>query len=141
MATPSPKRRASPAQPPVGVVVGEHDVRRRRAAAAGGVVHHVVVEQGEGVHQLDRRTGVDDLVGIAVAAGGDGAPVAERRPQALAAGEDEPLDLADRLVEIGVERGPAGSFGGEQPGDAILAPERRCAPATAAGSGGHGVRG
>ena len=50
----------------------------------------------------------------------DAAPVAERRPEPLAAGEHEPLDLPDRLVEVGVERGPAGSLGGEQLGDALL---------------------
>ena len=46
-------------------------VRGGRAAAAGGVVHHVVVEQGEGVHQLDRRARVDDHGGVGIATGTD----------------------------------------------------------------------
>jgi len=34
--------------------LGKHRVRRRRSATAPGIVHDVVVEQGEGVHQLQR---------------------------------------------------------------------------------------
>ena len=97
MATPSPKRRDSPAQPCVG-----RGVPRRRRASSGPrrrrrrVVHHVVVEQGEGVHQLERRAGVDDPLVGRVAAGADEAPVAERRPQPLAARAHHAADLVER---------------------------------------------
>ena len=107
--SPRPRRTAAPRppSPPAACVAGEHGVRRRRAAPAGGVVHHVVVEQGEGVHQLERGAGVDhDAIVGRVAAGADEAPVAERRPQPLAARQHQPPDLVERLGEVGVERRP-----------------------------------
>ena len=64
MATPSPKRRDSPAQPCRSVLrFGESAWVVGCAAPRRGIVHHVVVEQGERMHQFERRTGVDvDLV-------------------------------------------------------------------------------
>ena len=114
IATPSPKRRDSPAQSAAPCVAGVHDVRRRRAAPAGRVVHHVVVEQGEGVHQLERRAGPHDALVGRVAAGADEAPVAERRAQALAARAHHAADLVERPGEVGVERRPAVALGRQQ---------------------------
>ena len=105
IATPSPKRRDSPAQPAARVLAGVDGVRGRRAPAAGGVVHHVVVEQGEGVHQLERRAGVDDPLVVGVAAGADEAPVAERRAQALAARQHQPVG-SRRTARRGRDRTP-----------------------------------
>ena len=71
-----PTRLARPALG--GVPFGEHGVRRGLAATAVCVVHDVVVEEGEGVHQLERRAGIGDDLSFGVAAGGDVAPRAER---------------------------------------------------------------
>ena len=62
MATPSPKRRASPAQPSPLVRVGEAQVGGARAAPSRGAVHHVVVEQREGVEELEGGPGVDGAI-------------------------------------------------------------------------------
>jgi hypothetical protein len=40
--------------------------------------------------------------------------VAERRSEALAAGQHEPTDLVDRLCQIGIERSPSFGFGAQQ---------------------------
>ena len=112
-------------RPPGGGVLGRvHGVRGRDAAAAGGVVHDVVVEQREGVHQLERRAGVDDALVAGVASRTDEAPVAERRPQALATRQHEPADLVDRTTEIGVEGRPSGVLGGEHRVQPCLDPRR-----------------
>jgi len=59
-------------------------VHGRRAAAGVAGVLDVVVDQREGMEQFDRRGGCQD--GLAVlTAGATPAPVAEHRPQALAA--------------------------------------------------------
>ena len=91
-----------------GVGVGEAQVGGPGAPPGGGAVHHVVVEQGEGVQQLERRAGVDRAVVGRVAAGGDEAPVAERRPQPLAARGDEATERLHRRPQIRVQRRPAG---------------------------------
>ena len=93
-----------------------------RPARAGRVVHHVVVEEGEGVHQLERRAGVDDPGIARVATGADEPPVAERRAEALAARADHPPDLVERPGEVGVERRPARALLVEQ----LVEPQSRC---------------
>ena len=62
-----------------GVLLRGECVRGGLSATSGGIVHHVIVKQGEGVHQLERSSGVDvDLV-VGATAGADIAPVCERR--------------------------------------------------------------
>ncbi len=97
-----------------GVTGGEHGMAGRFAASAVGVVHHVVVEQGERVHQLERRSGVDDDGVVGVAADSDERPMAERRTQALAPRQHEPPDLGHRIGQVGIELGPAGQLGDEE---------------------------
>ena len=100
IATPSPKRRDSPVQAAVAVRRAVDDVGGGRAAAARRGVHHVVVEQGEGVHQLDRSP-ARTTVGGGISAGADEAPVAERRAQPLAARAHHAVDLVERSGEVG----------------------------------------
>ena len=52
----------------VRMVLGEPGVGGDRTASAGRVVHHVVVEQREGVHQLERAAGVDHPAALAARA-------------------------------------------------------------------------
>jgi hypothetical protein len=68
---------AGPASVLVAVCVD--GVRCGCAATGGRIVHHVVVEQCEGMHELERCAGLDDHVVIGVAADADVSPVAERR--------------------------------------------------------------
>ena len=89
-------------------------MRRALAAPALGVVHHVVVEQREGVHQLERGAGVGDDRIVGVAAAADERPVAERRTEPLAARQHESPDLGHRLAQIGVERRPPIELRGEE---------------------------
>ena len=98
--------------------VGVDGVGRRRAAAAAGVVHDVVVEQGERVHQLERRADVDDALIVGVAAGADESPVTERRPQALAAGLHHAVISSNgpaRSASSAAQRSPLGFDQGDQP--------------------------
>ena len=86
----------------------------RLSTAGRRVVHHVVVEQCEGVHQLERGSGVDvDLV-VGAAACAHVAPVAEGRAEPFAAREHESSDLVDRLGEVGVEGRPTVAFGRQE---------------------------
>ena len=102
------------------VLVDEHGVRRRLASTRRRAIHHVVVEQREGVQQLECTTGVDHARRRPVAAGSDEAPVTKRRAQALAAGQHEPADLANRGDQIGVERSPAAGLLVEQPRKTVV---------------------
>ena len=79
--------------------------RPRRGRRA---VHDVVVDQGEGVEQLEGGAGVDHRGVVRVAAGADVGPVAERRPQPLAAGHDQVGHGVDDLGEVGVDVDPPG---------------------------------
>ena len=117
-----PPRLARPARR--GVLGRRQRVGGRLPPPAGGVVHHVVVEQREGVHQLERRTRIDvDLVVVATA-GADEPPVAERRSQPLAAGEHEPADLVDRVAPGRVEGRPAVALGRQQVAEPGIDPFR-----------------
>ena len=64
----------------------EPAVHGRRAAAGVRAVHDVVVDQRAGLQQLQRGGGAHHRVAVR-AAGAAPAPVAERRPQPLAAGQ------------------------------------------------------
>ncbi len=106
------------------VLVGEREVRRALAAPHRGPVHHVVVEQGEGVEQLERRAGVDRALVPLVAPGGDEPPVAEGRAQALAAGQEQRRHRVERRGEVGVEVGPPPALDVEQHPQPRLDPAR-----------------
>ena len=132
---------AGPGRP--SVLAGVHGMGGRGAAPADGVVHHVVVEQREAVHQLERGAGVDHPPVGAVAAGADERPVAERRPQTLAAGVDHAADLVEGTGEIGVELDPALALALQQfvePGVDPRARSRRGSPVAGARPVRHQVR-
>ena len=78
------------------------------------VVHHVVVEQRERMHQLERRSGVDDPGIGRVAAGPDETPVAEGRAQALSTRADHAADLVERPNQVGIDGRPRGALFFEQ---------------------------
>ena len=96
--------------PPAGrdVAGGEVDMDGRAAPPQPRPVHHVVVEQGEGVEQLEGGAGVDHRRVGRVTAGADEGPVAEGRPEPLPAVEDEPAQRLDRGDQLGVDQPPAG---------------------------------
>jgi hypothetical protein len=62
------------------------------------------VDEGAGLEQLERRRGLDDRL-VVLAAGTAVAPVAERRPQPLAAGDEVGQRVGERaeLLADGVE--------------------------------------
>ena len=135
MATPSPNRRDSPRQRGVGVDGVELDVHGLLAPAGGGAVHHVVVDEGEGVEQLEGGTGVDDRGVVGRAAGSDERPVAEGRSQPLAAGQHE----AAERVASGASR--SGSTAVHRRVSASRTSRRRAStgPATVASAAGTAV--
>src|SRR5262249_48592132 len=100
------------------VALAELDVGGDLAPAGGGPVHDVGGGEGEGVEQLERGPGVDHPGIVTVTPGPDEAPVAKGRAQALASGVDQPLQGAQGLDQVGVERTPAGQLGVEEPFDA-----------------------
>ena len=89
-------------------------MRRALAAPAVGVVHDVVVEQCEGVHQFESRSGVDDDRIVRVAAAPDEGPMAEGRTQALTTREHESPDLGHRLDQLAIERRPPAELRGQE---------------------------
>ena len=104
--------------------VGVHGMRRRLATTARGVVHHVVVEQGEGMHQFERRPCVDHALIVGGPSGADEAPLAERWAEALASGLDHSADLVERPGQVGVERCPAPPLGGDEADHPVGDPRR-----------------
>jgi hypothetical protein len=97
----------------------EPAVHGRLAAAGVRAVHQVVVDQRAGLHQLERRDGRHDLVGVG-AAGPAEAPVGERGPQPLAALEHE---VVERLGDGGqrrIDADQAGTLLGEEHGQRLV---------------------
>ena len=132
MATPSPKRRASPVQASCSVPVGEAQVGGAGAAPGGRAVHDVVVEQRERVQQLEGRAGVDGSVSSGSPPAPDEAPVAEGRPQPLSPGGQQPAQRGQRSGQVRVQRRPAGLLGLDEVAAAGPRPGRRPPAATAA---------
>ena len=106
IATPSPNRRASPAQPcrswsaaNTVCVVGEP-----RRLAASSITSSW--NSANACISSNAAPASTTASAVGVAARADAAPVAERRPQPLAAGEDQALDLVHRRGEVLVERRP-----------------------------------
>ncbi|CAB4727934.1 unannotated protein [freshwater metagenome] len=93
------------AAPPVAPVLGGEAAVGGRAAAPGVAgIHQVVVDQGAGVQQLERGTGPDQgrhVRGCRVDR--EVAPVAERRPETLAAGH-ESAGLGEQPRRVGTQR-------------------------------------
>ena len=107
------------------VPVGVLEVRGAHAAPNGRSVHHVVVDQRERVQQLERRARIDDDRVVGVAACPDEAPVAERRPEALASREEERTERLERCHDLGVERPPPLDLGLEERARAVSRPPLR----------------
>jgi hypothetical protein len=79
-------------------VVAPAEVHRRHAAAGLGLVDHVVVVERSDLHQLDRHTTLDDVVG-GVVAPREGGGYGQDRAEALATCGDEVLgDLGEVIV-------------------------------------------
>ena len=87
------------------------------------------------VHQLEGGAGVDDALVVRVATGADEPPVAERRPQPLAACLDHAADLVERSGEVGVERAPALPCGGDDVEDRSVTRAAMAARLTGAAAG------
>ena len=105
IATPSPKRRASPRH------TARRGGRRRQvggaeAAAGGRAVHHVVVHQRERLQHLEGGAGLDHRRVVVTAAGRPEAPEAERRAQPLATAHHERAQRVERRHEVGAQRRP-----------------------------------
>ena len=108
MATPSPKRRASPRQPLASWRSANARCVVRRAAPAwrSRPSRRRGTARRRAAARTRRRRRRPRVVGR-VAAGADEAPVAERRAQALAAGEQQRRHRVERGGEVGVEVGPS----------------------------------
>jgi hypothetical protein len=114
-------------------------VCRRLAAPGVRAVHHVVVDQRARLHQFQRRHGGDHVgaMGTVGAAGTAVAPVRERRPQPLAAAEQQDagrlehgrqrrrVDRGEPLALPGEERGERGMDAAAQVGPVEHGPGRR----------------
>src|SRR5205085_6065754 len=86
-----PLAEAATLAPPAGEGVAglELDVDGVHGPPGGRPVHDVVVDEGEGVEQLEGGPRVDHHAVGEVAFRSHESPVAERRPQPLAAGQDQ----------------------------------------------------
>ena len=93
---------------------GAHATTSRRA------VHDVVVDQREGVQQLERRARICDYGIVGIAAGTDETPVAERRPEALASREEERAERLERRHDLWVEGTPPLGLGLEEGAQPLL---------------------
>ena len=106
----------SPAVPPVSVdelhVDGIHPPTAQRR------VHDVVVDQREGMEQLQPGSCVDDVVVGGIPAGADERPMTERWPETLATGEHQVAERRKWGGEVGVDRGPADQLSVEEFPDA-----------------------
>ncbi len=89
-------------------------MRGAHAAPGRGAVHDVVVDQRERVQHLERRAGIGHDRVVGVAASPDQTPVAERRPQPLAACEHEGAERLERRHDLGIERTPPLDLGVEE---------------------------
>jgi hypothetical protein len=128
--------------PPPGtdaVALAELGVGRGLAPAGVRAVHDVVVDQREGMEQLERGSSVDDAGVERVAARADEAPVAEGGSEALAARVDQPLQRAQRRLEAAVEGLPTGQLGVEEPVDPLV--DSGCHRREAGGRGGLDLHG
>ena len=102
------------------VVIDVRPVHRCVPPPRVGAVHDVVVHERERVQQLERGADVDDdgIVGIAPRA--HERPVAERRPEPLAARADQIAQRGERLGHLGRDRGPAQDLAVEHREDAFI---------------------
>jgi hypothetical protein len=119
----------------------ELDVGCRCAPSGVGAVHDVVVDEGEGVEQLEGGTGIDDPRIVGVAARANEGPVAERGPQALAPGVDQVAQRPQRLDDRGVDGVPARDLAVEQAGQALVDARRHGAQARRRAGGRAGAHG
>ena len=124
IAAPSPNRRDSPDQPASRCVSAYTACVVDSPRRLERVVHHVVVEQGEGMHQFERRPCVDHALIVGGPSGADEAPLAERWAEALASGLDHSADLVERPGQVGVERCPAPALGGDEADHPVGDPRR-----------------
>ena len=86
------------------------------APPGGRPVHHVVVDQGEGVQQLQGAARSRRPVAVGIAAPQNPPPVAVGGPDALAPGQHQVGQVAQRLAQHGIEFGPAPGLGRQQVG-------------------------
>ena len=124
MATPSPKRRASPRQRRRAWRSPNSRCAVRAPRRIDGAVHHVVVDEGEGLQQLEGGAGVDDhSASSASPPAPDEAPVAERRAQPLAAVHARGARSdSSGGSQVRAQLGPAGCLRVEQRVEAGLDP-------------------
>ena len=121
---------ASFAPPAVeGVALLEGDVDGVGPPPEGGAVHDVVVDQGEGVQHLQGGPTVGDEGIAGVASGAGERPVAERRAQALAAGQDQLPEGDEGFGEIRTANRPALQFPIEEVPDPVV--DAACDPSQA----------
>jgi len=81
------------------------------------------------VQELEGGAGVDDLGVLGASAGADICPVAERRPEPLAAGQHEIAQRGEGLGQVRVDRRPPLQLAVEEAGDTALDPHRNAGQA------------
>ena len=109
IATPSPKRRASPRHTAASCRSPKARCAVRSPAPRRGAVHDVVVHEREGLEHLEGGAGLDHRGVVVAAAGGAEAPVAERRPEPLAAAHHERAQRLERRHEVAARARPSGA--------------------------------
>jgi hypothetical protein len=100
------------------VTVGVLEVQTTQASAPGRSVHDVVVDEGEGVQQLEGGARIDDGWAGLPAAGGDETPVAKGRSESFASRGAQSAQGLDRLGQTLVNFSPPDSLGREERVDA-----------------------
>ena len=122
MATPSPKRRASPRQSAAAwrSPNARWAVRAPRRVAEPSITSSCTSANACSISKAAPASITCGVVGVA--AGGHEAPVAEGRPQPLAAAHHQRPQRLERRHEVGAQLGPARALGGEERVEAVLDP-------------------
>ena len=106
------------------MAVLEAHVDRIERPSSGRAVHDVVVDEREGVQQLERGARVDDRGITRAPARAHEGPVTERRTEALASGEDELPQRIEGFLQRRVDGGPPLQLASQQRVDAGVDPRR-----------------
>ena len=136
IATPSPKRRASPRHSRSRCVLGEREVRgsgRPRRVDDPSMTSSWTSANAWSSSKAAPASATSGLGGVA--AGADERPVAERRTEPFAAGEQEIAERPQRGDQGGIEPLPPGQLAVEKGSKALL--DARCDDEKARRYGGH----
>lgn len=107
-----PEATGVPPEPRGQVGVPELHVQRGLAPTAPVVVHHIVLDDGEGVEQLEAAAGIEHLTFVQTTASAIG-PVAEHGSNVFSPIDHQVAEFANHLFEEDMGRSPYRRLGGE----------------------------